>query len=129
MGSRIACWSLSGGRAAVWRIHSTLILPKDTTVTALDCKSGNSIPFTTIVALLYGYLNIRIACHRNQSCVVGPYSQPRGRYSRVDSEMEESVCLFFVPSPAFAEVCVSVVPLSCVRFAPSLMYIATTALV
>jgi len=49
MGSRIACWSLSGGRAAVWRIHSTLILPKDTTVTALDCKSGNSIPFTTIV--------------------------------------------------------------------------------
>lgn len=46
MESRIACWSLSGGKAAVWRIHSTLVLPKDTTATALDCKSGNSILFT-----------------------------------------------------------------------------------
>lgn len=40
MGSRIACWSPTGGRAEIWRIHSTLVLPKDTTVTALDCKSG-----------------------------------------------------------------------------------------
>jgi len=32
------------------------------------------------------------------------------------------------PSSVFAKICVSVVPLSLVRFAPSLMYIATTAL-
>jgi hypothetical protein len=49
MGTRIVCWSLSGGRAGVWRIHSTLVLPKDAPVTALDCMSGNSILFTAIV--------------------------------------------------------------------------------
>lgn len=63
MGSRIACWSLSGGR--VWRIHSTLVLSKDTAITALDCKSGNSILFTMTVILLQGYLDTRIARYWN----------------------------------------------------------------
>lgn len=74
MESRIACWSLSGGKAAVWRIHSTLVLPKDTTVTALDCKSGNLILFAVIVVPLCGDLNTRIARHRNQRRPVRPYS-------------------------------------------------------
>jgi hypothetical protein len=76
MESRIACWSLSGGKAAVWRIHSTLALSKDTTITALDCKSGNSILFTVIVVPLCGDLNTRIARHWNQRRPVCPYSQP-----------------------------------------------------
>jgi hypothetical protein len=80
---------------AVWRIHSTLVLPKDSTVTALDCKSGNSISFTAIAVSLCGYLNLRIARHWNQRRPVRPYSQPRGRHSRMDSEMEDSVCHFF----------------------------------
>lgn len=40
MGSRIAAWSMSGVQSGVWRVHSTLILPEDQEVTALDCKSG-----------------------------------------------------------------------------------------
>lgn len=49
MGTRIVCWSPSGKRAAVWRIHSTLLLPKDAPVTALECMSGNSILFMAIM--------------------------------------------------------------------------------
>ncbi|KZP10552.1 hypothetical protein FIBSPDRAFT_922313 [Athelia psychrophila] len=37
-GSRIAAWSLSKGD--VWRVHSSLILPKDHTVTTIDCNAG-----------------------------------------------------------------------------------------
>lgn len=95
MGSRIACWSPSGGKAEVWRIHSTLVLPKDATVTALDCKSGNSILFTVIVVPLSGDLNTRIARDWNQRRPVCAYSQSGGWHSLVDSEMEESVCYLF----------------------------------
>ena len=94
MGSRIACWSLSGGRTAVWRIHSTLVLSKDATITALDCKSGNSILSTIIVVPLCGHLNIRIARHWNQRRPISSHPQPRGRHPRVDSKMEEPVCRF-----------------------------------
>ncbi|KAF7985328.1 hypothetical protein HWV62_6523 [Athelia sp. TMB] len=37
-GSRIAAWSLSKGD--VWRVHSSLILPKDHTVTTIDANAG-----------------------------------------------------------------------------------------
>lgn len=40
MGSRIAAWSLSGVQNDAWRIHSSLALPVDQVVTALDNKSG-----------------------------------------------------------------------------------------
>jgi hypothetical protein len=130
MGPRIACWSLAGGRAGVWRIHSTLVLPKDTTVTALDCMSGNSTLFTVIMISLCGGLNTRVTCYRNRRRPISPHSEPPRRYYVVDSEVEVSVCNFFTLKPwSFVDTGVSVVPLSRVRFAPSLMSIATTALV
>jgi len=38
--TRIAAWSLSGVQQDVWRIHSTLVLPENNIVTALDNKAG-----------------------------------------------------------------------------------------
>lgn len=76
MGPRIACWSLAGGRTGVWRIHSTLVLPKDTTVTALDCMSGNSTLFTVITISLCGGLNARVTCYWNRRRPISPYSEP-----------------------------------------------------
>ncbi|EMD42152.1 hypothetical protein CERSUDRAFT_110689 [Gelatoporia subvermispora B] len=40
LGSRVAVWHLAGVRNDSWRLHSTLLLPPDQRVTALDCKSG-----------------------------------------------------------------------------------------
>lgn len=76
MGTRIACWSLSGGRRAIWRIHSTLELPKGAPVTALDCMSGNSILFTPILIPLRGDLNTRAACHWDHGHPIRLHSQP-----------------------------------------------------
>lgn len=38
--TRIAAWSLSGVQQDAWRIHSTLVLPENHIVTALDNKAG-----------------------------------------------------------------------------------------
>ncbi|KAJ7596877.1 RAVE protein 1 C terminal-domain-containing protein [Mycena floridula] len=38
--SRIATWALSGVHHDSWRVHSSLVLPPDSSVTALDSKSG-----------------------------------------------------------------------------------------
>ena len=97
MGTRIVCWSLSGGRAGVWRIHSTLVLPKDAPVTALDCMSGNSILFTAIVIPLRGDLITRVACDWDHGHPICPHSESRGRCLVVDSEMEVPVSNFFAP--------------------------------
>ncbi|KAJ7706334.1 WD repeat-containing protein [Mycena rosella] len=40
MSTRIAAWSLSGVQQDAWRLHSSLTLPPNHTVTALDSKSG-----------------------------------------------------------------------------------------
>ncbi|KAJ7654974.1 RAVE protein 1 C terminal-domain-containing protein [Mycena polygramma] len=40
MQTRIAAWSLSGVQRDAWRLHSSLVLPPNHTVTALDSKSG-----------------------------------------------------------------------------------------
>ncbi|KAJ6574959.1 WD repeat-containing protein [Mycena capillaripes] len=40
MQTRIAAWSLSGVQQDAWRLHSSLVLPPNHTVTALDSKSG-----------------------------------------------------------------------------------------
>ncbi|KAF9076123.1 RAVE protein 1 C terminal-domain-containing protein [Rhodocollybia butyracea] len=40
MNSRIATWSLSGGQHDTWRIHSSLVIPRDHVVTTLDSRSG-----------------------------------------------------------------------------------------
>lgn len=37
-GNRIAAWSVS--KADTWRVHSSLVLPKDHTVTTIDCNAG-----------------------------------------------------------------------------------------
>lgn len=128
MGSRIACWSLIGGRAEIWRIYSTLVLPKDTTVMALDCKSGNSILFAVIIIHLCEDLMTRIACYCDKRRPVCPYLEPRGRHSVVGPEVEVSVCGPF-RFLTLIDIGVSVVPLSRIRFTPSLMFIVTTALV
>jgi hypothetical protein len=39
-GPRLAVWSLSGVSARTWLVHSSLLLPDDKYVTALDCSSG-----------------------------------------------------------------------------------------
>ncbi|KAI0286916.1 RAVE protein 1 C terminal-domain-containing protein [Russula aff. rugulosa BPL654] len=39
-GPRLAVWSLSGVAAHTWLVHSSLVLPDDKYVTALDCSSG-----------------------------------------------------------------------------------------
>ncbi|KIO08400.1 hypothetical protein M404DRAFT_997326 [Pisolithus tinctorius Marx 270] len=39
-GTRIAAWSLSGVQSNTFRVHSSLILPDDDPVTALDCRAG-----------------------------------------------------------------------------------------
>ncbi|TFY65144.1 hypothetical protein EVJ58_g2168 [Rhodofomes roseus] len=48
MASRVAVWSLStaGGYQVhdSWRLHSSLVLPQEQEVTALDCKSENDLP-------------------------------------------------------------------------------------
>jgi len=41
MNTLIATWSLSGTRDEIWRIHSSLVLPEDYSVTSLDIKCGN----------------------------------------------------------------------------------------
>ncbi|KAL0580829.1 regulator of (H+)-ATPase in vacuolar membrane [Marasmius crinis-equi] len=43
MGHRVATWSLSGVQNDVWRIHSSLVLPQEHEVKALDSKSGIAI--------------------------------------------------------------------------------------
>ncbi|KAJ7492768.1 RAVE protein 1 C terminal-domain-containing protein [Mycena latifolia] len=40
MQTRVAAWSLSGVQQDAWRLHSSLTLPPNLTVTALDSKSG-----------------------------------------------------------------------------------------
>ncbi|KAF5385516.1 hypothetical protein D9757_005413 [Collybiopsis confluens] len=40
MNSRIATWSLSDVQNHIWRVHSSLIIPHNDTVTSLDSKSG-----------------------------------------------------------------------------------------
>lgn len=39
-GTRVAAWSLSGVQSNTFRVHSSLRLPDDDHVTALDCRSG-----------------------------------------------------------------------------------------
>ncbi|KAI0305003.1 RAVE protein 1 C terminal-domain-containing protein [Russula brevipes] len=39
-GPRLAAWSLSGVSARTWLIHSSLLLPDDKHITAIDCSSG-----------------------------------------------------------------------------------------
>jgi hypothetical protein len=55
-GPRLAVWSLSGVSARTWLVHSSLLLPDDKYVTAIDCSSG-------AVLLL-----LRFLCH----CSPGP---------------------------------------------------------
>ncbi|XP_006454653.1 hypothetical protein AGABI2DRAFT_198048 [Agaricus bisporus var. bisporus H97] len=38
--SRIVAWSLSGIQQDTWRVHSTLLLPQNQSITTLDIKSG-----------------------------------------------------------------------------------------
>ena len=48
-GPRLAVWSLSGVSARTWLVHSSLVLPDDQRITAVDCCSGvlvSFIPFT-----------------------------------------------------------------------------------
>ncbi|KAG6818061.1 hypothetical protein H0H87_009216 [Tephrocybe sp. NHM501043] len=40
MNNRIATWALSGVKQDTWLIHSTLVLPENHVVTALNCRSG-----------------------------------------------------------------------------------------
>ncbi|KAK2461643.1 hypothetical protein APHAL10511_006106 [Amanita phalloides] len=40
VGSRVAAWCLSDNHNDLWRVHSTLILPSNSTVTALGSRSG-----------------------------------------------------------------------------------------
>ncbi|EIW64094.1 WD repeat-containing protein [Trametes versicolor FP-101664 SS1] len=40
LGHRVVAWSLSGTRNDYWRVHSSLLLPEDQQVTALNCVSG-----------------------------------------------------------------------------------------
>jgi hypothetical protein len=49
-GPRLAVWSLSGVSARTWLVHSSLILPDDKHITALDCRSGESA-FATMSSL------------------------------------------------------------------------------
>ncbi|KAH8998842.1 RAVE protein 1 C terminal-domain-containing protein [Lactarius hatsudake] len=39
-GPRLAVWSLSGVSARTWLVHSSLLLPDDKHITAIDCSSG-----------------------------------------------------------------------------------------
>ena len=39
-GPRLAVWSLSGVSARTWLVHSSLVLPDDKRITAIDCSSG-----------------------------------------------------------------------------------------
>ncbi|KAH9064341.1 RAVE protein 1 C terminal-domain-containing protein [Lactarius vividus] len=39
-GPRLAVWSLSGVSARTWLVHSSLLLPNDKHITAIDCSSG-----------------------------------------------------------------------------------------
>ena len=41
-GPRLAVWSLSGVSTRTWLVHSSLVLPDDKHITALDCRSGES---------------------------------------------------------------------------------------
>lgn len=53
MGYRIAAWVLSASGSTsnqpqdAWRLHSTLVIPDNQEVTALDCKSGMSHVYYT----------------------------------------------------------------------------------
>ncbi|KAH9897985.1 WD repeat-containing protein [Cubamyces lactineus] len=40
LGHRVVAWSLSGPHCDYWRVHSSLVLPEDQHVTALNCVSG-----------------------------------------------------------------------------------------
>ncbi|KAI0673553.1 WD repeat-containing protein [Trametes maxima] len=40
LGHRVVAWSLSGTQNDYWRVHSSLLLPEDQQVTALNCMSG-----------------------------------------------------------------------------------------
>lgn len=48
MGSRVATWAMSGVQSDAWRVHSSLHLPDDSPITALDCKSGIVFPLVDI---------------------------------------------------------------------------------
>lgn len=40
MGERVAAWCPTGKEKDSWRVHSTLVLPENSTITALDSRSG-----------------------------------------------------------------------------------------
>ncbi|KAJ3750593.1 RAVE protein 1 C terminal-domain-containing protein [Lentinula detonsa] len=94
MNHRIATWSLSSvqnGQNDIWRIHSSLILPRNHTVTTLDSKSGL----------------LAVATNRGLSV-----------YTLI---LEDNLPTWFIKWTISSKT-----PPSLVRFAPSLMYIATT---
>ncbi|KAF5384978.1 hypothetical protein D9615_001393 [Tricholomella constricta] len=89
MNTRIAAWSLSGVQHDTWRIHSTLVLPENHTVTTLDSRSGL----------------LAVGSQRGLSV-----------YTLIlENDLPTWSQKWTVPVP----------PPTCVRFAPSLMYIAT----
>ncbi|GBE78251.1 hypothetical protein SCP_0111340 [Sparassis crispa] len=92
MGSRVAAWSHSGVHSDAWRLHSTLLLPEDDPVTAIDCKSGLLAVGTRSSLSVYTLIleNDLLTWSQKWKC--------------------------FIATPA------------CVRFSPSLMYIAASFL-
>ncbi|KAE9408257.1 WD repeat-containing protein [Gymnopus androsaceus JB14] len=91
MNFRIATWSLSGVQSDTWRIHSSLVIPRNHTVTTLDSKSGL----------------LAVGTHRGLSVYTLILENDLPTWSQ-----KWNVSLKTAPS--------------LVRFAPSLMYIATT---
>jgi hypothetical protein len=50
-GPRLAVWSLSGVSARTWLVHSSLVLPDDKRITAVDCSSGAFVSLVLLPSL------------------------------------------------------------------------------
>jgi hypothetical protein len=126
MNTRIAVWSLSGTQSDTWRIHSSLVLPENHTVTTLDCNAGNNLGASRDMPSSF---RIRFT---------GRW-QP-GRFIRLHSHIRERPPDLVPKVDAPVRLCVpfqsihpnrfhSVNTPSRARFAPSMMFIATTSVV
>ena len=107
-GPRLAVWSLSGVSARTWLVHSSLVLPDDKRITAIDCSSGVlSSPF--------------LLASNHSPCAGLLVVATQSTLSVHTLVMENDL-----PTWSSKWSCRSQ-ELSCIRFCPSLAYLATVS--
>src|ERR1700761_628712 len=124
METRIAAWCLSGVQQDAWRLHSSLILPSNHAVTALDSKSGKLFRCFPVNPVLYPPGLIAVGSENSLSVYTLILENDLPTWSQ--KWMVKCVIPYLPRILSQCEMSSIETP-SLTRFAPSLMYIAATA--